>query len=239
MVDGREFYRCKDSWECHDLTRAVNQKFYAESRYGYTEGGCLAHIGDGLFFNRRVVYLKPDLVLIADEFYGRGAHDYSQFFHFNNVGQLTLTGDGCRYEGRRARADFVFPGGVRAKVIDSRLSRHYNEWERNQAVETAFSGDGFTCAYTVVGLSDADDTRALRVEKLPVRSTFKGTLFADSQIEAFNLRLGDLFYTVAVAHEEYASPTDTFEADGCVGFGQVVVFDRAQGEQKIGAVLQW
>jgi hypothetical protein len=46
-------------------------------------------------------------------------------------------------------------------------------------------------------------------------------------------------FTVVVAHQEYASPTDTFCADGCTGFGTVVVFDRGKGETEIGTALAY
>jgi len=42
---------------------------------------------------------------------------------------------------------------------------------------------------------------------------------------------------VVIAHQEWATPTDTFNAEGCTGFGSVVVFDRAKGEQEIGTRL--
>jgi len=39
------------------------------------------------------------------------------------------------------------------------------------------------------------------------------------------------------ANREYASPTDTFNAGGCTGFGELVVFDRGAGETEIGERL--
>lgn len=75
------------------------------------------------------------------------------------------------------------------------------------------------------------------VKKLSVVSNFKGILFADKQIEALRVRKGSRSWVIAVAHEEYASPTDTFCAGGCTGFGGVTVFDETAGEKEIGTVL--
>ena len=63
-------------------------------------------------------------------------------------------------------------------------------------------------------------------------------MFSDSQIQALNIRKGERHYLVVIAHEEYASPTDTFCADTCTGFGSVTVFNRAAGENEIGTMLQ-
>ena len=41
------------------------------------------------------------------------------------------------------------------------------------------------------------------------------------------------FYTVVLAHTEFAAPTDMFNADGCTGFALSMVFDRIHGTSEI------
>ncbi len=237
-VNRRDIYVCKDSWACHDLSRPVNQKYYSDERYGYAEGGHLAYMKpEGVFVNRRVIYLKPDILVIADEFYGVDVYPANQFFHFNNAGRLWVEGSRYTYQSSRVRAELLLIAPeLDSEVLETRISRHYNHHEKNQTVMSSLAG---TSAYTVIALSDPDSKIALAVEKVSVRSNFKGIVFDDSQIEALNIRHGDRHYTLVIAHEEYASPTDTFFADGCTGFGSAVVFDRKKGENEIGTVLLW
>jgi len=240
MADGKDFYVCKDSWECFDLTRGINQKFYADSRYGYTEGGHLAYIGEGIYSNRRVIYIKPDIIILADEFYTSGEHFYNQFFHFGSEGTLKGSGNRYIYRTNRVNAEMVMlTSGLTSKISDSSISRQYSQEVSAKMITTSFSGKGFTGAFTVFALSDADSGKKLDVRKLEVKSTFKKVAFRDNQVEALEIKHGDLCYTVVVAHEEFASPTDTFEAGGCLGFGSCVVFDRSAGETEIGTVLLW
>ena len=91
----------------------------------------------------------------------------------------------------------------------------------------------------MIALNPAGSTKQVTVEKLPVSSNFKNIIFEDKLIEALNITKGTQKYTVVVAHQEYASPTDTFCADGCTGFGNVVVFNRSAGEDTIGKTLVW
>ena len=72
---------------------------------------------------------------------------------------------------------------------------------------------------------------------MEVKSNFKGITFEDKLIEAINITKGDRKYTLVVAHQDYASPTDSFNADGCIGFGKLVVFNRRKNEERIGKVL--
>jgi len=240
MADGVDFYVCKDSWECRDLTRGVNQKFYADSRYGYAEGGHLAYIDRGIFINRRVIFLKPDIIVLADELYASGKHSYSQFFHFNSAGRLEGGGSRFFYRSCKAAAEVVFlADGLSCEMGEGRMSRKYNQEEVSGVLTTSFEGDGFTGAFTVIALSDAGREKELHVQRHSVSSTFKGVVFDSSQVEALSIMFGEQHFTVVVAHEEFASPTDTFEADGCIGFGSCVVFDRAAGETETGTVLLW
>lgn len=242
MVDNDDLYVCKDSWECEKLTRAVNHRFYSNESYGYAEGGHLGYIIDGLgvFTNRRVIFIKPDILVIADEFYANKKHSYNQFFHFNNSGTLTGENDYYVYKSTKVRAELkMISNNLTSKVEAYKLSRKYNKCEDAQLVETSFSGDGFTSAFTVISLSSPESTNKLNIQKVPVKSNFKGISFKDNQLEAVNISVGESFYTLVIAHEEFASPTDTFLADGCVGFGSAVVFNRSAGETEIGTVLAW
>jgi hypothetical protein len=240
IVDGEEAYVPKDSWEVDKLGRAVNQRFFSNSDYGYAEGGILSYLPLGVFLNRRLLFLKPDIILAADEMLAEGKHSYTHFFHFGNTGPVILSGQVCRYAGKKAEAQLLFMGkDSQLKLTPSLISRRYNESEENVALEVSTESTGFTSSLTAIGLSSPGANGKLEVEKLPVTSCFKGTTFADSQIEAYNIKFRDQLYTVALAHQEYASPTDSFNADGCIGFGNVVVFDRKKRESEIGTVLAW
>lgn len=241
MVDGHDLYVCKDSWECDRLTRGVNQRFYADTRYGYAEGGHLGYtaLPDGVYLNRRVIYVKPDILILADEFYTSGSHQYNQFFHFGERGILTQESQGCwTYMGDNTRAQMhIVSLGIRSHVMDTRISRHYNELTPAKGIESEFTAEGSGCVYTVLGISDRGGDSELFVEKLPVYSNFKHIQFRDEEIEALEIHLGEQRCIMVIAHREYASPTDTFLAGGCTGFGSAVVFDLTNGEIETGTVL--
>lgn len=237
VVDGGDFYIYKDSWECSKLSRAVNQHFYSDPSYGYAEGGHLGYYGRGVFVNRRVLYLKPDVFVVADEFYASGTHQYQQFFHWGEGGTVRQEGGVVYWQGRTACASLrqISTRPMLMELRRGRVSRHYNAAEENTVLETACAGKGFVSVFTVISVDRAGTPGPLTVEKLPVRSNFKNTAFEDRQIEALRITKDRRSWVAVVAHEEYASPTDTFRAGGCTGFGGAVVF--ADGETEIGTVL--
>lgn len=243
-VDNKNFYVCTDSWACSKVSRPVNQKFNCQGSYGYVEGGHLGYYdieNGGVFVNRRIIAVEPDIFVVADEFYGCSNHTYQQYFHFNNYG--TVSGDKLSFsytsDRNNAELKLVSSHNITSQLLNTRLSRHYNELEPNVTLKTEISANGFASVFTVVSLNDPENVENIVVEKLPVWTDTNDTLFEDKVIEALNIQKGSRKYTVVVAHKEYSSPTITFCTDGCIGLGNVVVFDRAAGEQRIGTVLQW
>lgn len=78
----------------------------------------------------------------------------------------------------------------------------------------------------------------VQAEKLPVISALKRITYTNRQAEALRITVGatGAQYLVSVCHEEVNSPTDLIEVDGCLGYGNVIVFDKAK-ETIVGTVL--
>jgi hypothetical protein len=96
---------------------------------------------------------------------------------------------------------------------------------------------GFGSLFTLISVNMAGQFIPARMSKVRVMSNFKKIRFGDDWIEAVKIQRGDQQCIVVVAHQEWATPTDTFNAEGCTGFGSVVVFNTAQGEKEIGTRL--
>ncbi|MHC1692682.1 MAG: alginate lyase family protein [Sphaerochaetaceae bacterium] len=244
VVDGVDFSTYQDSWTCATLSRPVNRNCIDADRYVYLEGGHLGYQNRGVYVNRRIVFLRPDIYLVCDELYAQSGqeHAYSRFFHFNPDGQLmAVPGGAFRYTSQKNVMDIHFTVSgttvLDSRVIPSKIAQHYNQSEENQTVETDFRGKGSIFAMTVFSVNPREAYEPVEVARLPVDSNFKHITFDDTLIEAWSIHKGQRAFVVVVGHQEYASPTDSFTAGGCLGFGQVVVFDTAAGESRIGTVL--
>ncbi|HAH61647.1 MAG TPA: heparinase [Treponema sp.] len=242
LVDGRGCYTYRDSWECGHLDRAVNRVCKDTARYAYAEGGHLGFMDTaGVFANRRVVYIKPDIFIIADEMYTAGSHSYENLLHGNYRGNLVKDDENrFRYMSSRNNTEVVFAGSVphRTGISKTKMSRHYNAYDENSTLKTEWSATGFSCLFSVISVNRPDSAFcSVQVELVPVKSNFKNMVFSDSQIQALKVTKGGRSCLVVIAHEEYASPTDTFRAEGCTGFGNVTVFELSAGENETGTML--
>ncbi len=180
-VDRRKFTVCKDSWGCSKLCRAVNRKFADSGKYGYAEGGHLGYYDlrdGGVFVNRRIFVIHPDLYVIVDEFYASGKHSYEQYFHFNNAGTVKKNGSVFEYVSEKNRVRLIpLRDDLNMSLIPTRISRHYNCAESNVTLETEFSGDGFASAFTVIALGQPRWRRNSEREKNPGEVEFQTYCF--------------------------------------------------------------
>lgn len=232
IVDGEECYPEKDSWECHSLNKAVNLKASFKGRDIAIEGGHLGYISKGVFVNRKVIWLKDKrFLVVADEFYAEGRHSYSQLWHFAEGLEVDVNGNTA--VAGNCRITQLSSSTLSLSVKDSEISRHYNSKYGNKCLETSIEADGNASIITVFDFGEDKGNAKL----LEVKSNFKGITFRSDEIEALEFISSERDIVIAIAHKEYATPTDTFLTGGCTGFGQVTVFDRKEGQFQIGKRL--
>ena len=78
----------------------------------------------------------------------------------------------------------------------------------------------------------------VRCRKVQVKSALKQSVYPDRMAEAVAISANGTEYVVICCHQEVNSPTDLVEAEGCLGFGSVIVFDKKE-ECEGGHVLCW
>lgn len=238
-VDDKLFTVCKDSWECTKLSQPVKQQFVTKEGYGFIQGGHLGYMEDlGVFVNRKVIHIEPDIYILVDECYSDKAHTYKQYFHFNELGKVSTKGQCVNYKGNKASAKFIFLSeGIKMEQISSQISRNYNEAIENPCIQTIFEGEGMTSMITVIQVG-GEALNPIVVEKLPIYSALKGSAYSKSMAEGIKIQLEDKTYLVAICHQEVNSPTDLVQIEECMGYGNVIVFEPDK-DNLVGTVLNW
>lgn len=239
IADGEYFTENEDSWMCSRLAQPVKQQFVTGERYEFVQGGHLGYAYKGIFMNRKIIHIRPDIYLIFDEMYAKDEHTYESFFNFSELGNLELSGKEALFQVNDVHTKFSFLSEeLQAKVVPSRVSRHYNQFSENRRIVLEKRASGTTTMITAIVGGGEERVRNCSFRKIPAMSALKNTVYGDEMAEAVSIRDGEKNYTVIVCHQEVNSPTDLVKASGCIGFGNVIVFDH--DEETIGGkVLNW
>lgn len=251
LVDGRGFADCETSWIYKNLCTCVKQHFYAGRLGGMAEGAHLGYWEDDVIVNRKVIWLKPDVYLIVDEFLSHGDHTYEQYFHFDGAGEVELSGEDrdaggqIHFTGREMEAwmQSVPRGGGHAEgtLTDTLQSAHYNEIHANRTFVRKSRGCGPCCAVTVINGGEKGRTAPAEVRKIPLYSNVNDRILDERDAEGLQLLCGGQEYVLFLCHREVMTPTDILSWENCIGYGRVVVFDRTEEKKEVltGEVFSW
>ena len=247
-VDHELFTICKDSWECSKLSQPVKQQFKLDGKFEFVQAGHLGYMDRGVFVNRKIVYIRPDIYVIMDECYGTGPHSYQSYYHFDSKGKVTLKSASTKeqetcgdvtvaFEGQEAYANLYDLSKTESiALLDTHMSRRYNEEEENKTLRVDWAGDGFASNLLVIETGDKNRKKAFSCEKLPVSSALKHTDYPEHMAEGVKITADGEEYVVIFCHQEVNSPTDLVVCDGCIGFGNVIVFDKKE-DTEVGHVM--
>lgn len=127
LVDNIDFTTIEGSWKVSKAAWPMKQSFISHEEYNYVEGGHLGYIElpQGVFVNRKIIFVKPNYWVIVDEFYGNGKHNYTQYFHFDK-GSLSLKKDYTEFQGNKARLKlFTVKDNIKREIKKDYVSKEY------------------------------------------------------------------------------------------------------------------
>ena len=182
-----------------------------------------------------MLYIRPDIYIIMDEMYAQGEHSYEQYWNFSERGELEEMPGGCTFTGDQAKARLVFlTPGVSVTLGESRIARHYNRCETRKRLCVQIRKEGFASLITVIKGGEG----TFEASRIPVRSALKGITYSEEMAEGVKIQAEGKTYVVIFCHQEVNSPTDLTEAEGCMGYGNVIVFEKGKDEIG-GTVMCW
>ncbi len=225
VVDGKDHtvnQPGSEGWGYLKTSLSVKEPMIIEDEYEIASGGHLGYMKliGGCFVRRKVIWLKPSVFIIVDDFEGKGFHTYLSSFHFPEKGSLEIKGNRAVYKGEKVTADFYFTGvrKVSVKEQPSEISRHYNFKCANPALEVKSRCFGRQSHVTVVS-PDGLKVTPVKVECGDMAAK-RGGAFT-----GLNIHSGGDEYTVFLSHREIMG---TFRWNGLAGAGTINVFKNSK-----------
>lgn len=238
-VDGQDFSVCLDGWGYKKLAGPIKGEYKLTEKADYLSGlhmGYFYSLPDSVLTERRVVFIKPDIFLIFDQFYTNGNHMYEQNFHFNK-GKIKEENDNSYiWQGEKASARLIaMEDGRTGSLSRYPYSREYNLLEEGDKVTFTKRGSGFQSMITLLAAGKAGETPSVNGRLIPVEMARSGQILSPQQAQAVEIVKDGEIYTVMVVFEEVVSEVDFFRAGKNDAYGKVAVF---MSEEEA-VVLSW
>lgn len=217
-LDGRDFTQYIDTWGWQSHAQPLPQAHCFTPQADFVSGGHLGYLAQGVVVTRRVVLLRPDLVVgvdtlcMADD----SAHTAEQYFHFGS-GTLTVEDSSARWQGENTCAELRWFGGE-ATGYDAPLSTVYNTLTQAPALCLTTQTHGTTALPFVLSLGGS-----CKAEFLSVTTAYGQELSADTAQALHIVRKGRE-YTLIFVHKSGPHDVALLCAGGHTGRGNVILF---------------
>ncbi|WP_122639096.1 alginate lyase family protein [Romboutsia sp. Marseille-P6047] len=221
IVDDDEFTKINGSWGYSSVATPIKHPFISKDSYDYLEGSHLGYISKGIFTNRSVIYIKPDIWVLVDRFYGEGTHKYNQIFQFAKNVELKNEKTICKGNNGALTLHHI---NKLDKYIEKKIvSYHYNQMELQDKLITTLKGDGFTSILTVINSSKKESN--ISIEKIPIKNC-NGRILEDNEAEAIKIINKENTYIIAICHNEIFKGKKLLIVDGYHIYGKVVLITK-------------
>ena len=217
-LDGQDFTQYVDTWGWKNPAPPLPQRSCFTPQADYVSGGHMGYLTKGVVVTRRIVLLRPDLVIGVDTLLtsNDSPHKAEQFFHFGS-GKVTLEGQIARWEGRRTTAELHWFTGE-AVSCDAPISPVYNLLTQVPALKLTTQITGTTALPFVLSLGGY-----CTATLLPVFTAYGQELPAGTA-HALRISRGDADYTIIFVHKSGPHDGALLCAGGCTGRGNVLLF---------------
>lgn len=237
-VDGKNFSICSDTWGYKKLAAPLKGEHTFTKEASYISGFHLGYsdMPDIVLTERRIVFIKPDLFLIFDQFYMRGQHLLEQNFHFNK-GNLYSEGNTFCWQGERSSGRLVpLTEDIHSYVSSFPYSTQYNQLEESRAVTLTKGGTDFQSLITLLAVNGTTTVPDVTARLIPITMAISGKELTPAQAQAVEIVKDNKTYRVIMVFDEVVSKVDFFKAGDSEGYGKVLVF---MPENKDGICLAW
>lgn len=202
-VDGKHFVKA-NGWGFVKLAPSIKQNMIITDDYELVSGTHLGYLKsvNPVIVTRKILWIKPDIYIVIDEFTGRGRHKYNQYFNFSPSGTLKTVSDGAIFENDGTQTTFKFiSDGLSFKTFEGHFSGHYNGIEKNIAIETEFKAHGNANAVTVI-IGGSEKYSNVRISSEPVLSSQNKKELSSKSARGIKIKLDNEEFTIVIVFNE-------------------------------------
>lgn len=227
LVDEKEFIIQDGSWDNTKLATTIKRPVLLNQEVCYLQGAHLGYMNDGVFVNRKIIYIKPNIWIITDESFTRMEHSYQQYFHFAS-GSVIADGREILYADEKQVFRMRVMQKSEIRLEETEISPGYNTKYPSKCavVTTRAKGDA---SMTVICIAE-QVRKQYKIEAIPVKDMF-GNVTPIEYVHGWKITKKDEEWIIIMNHKEEDNPRrQIYLVEDLSVYARTVVFHRKGGE---------
>lgn len=237
IINNSEYAQCRDSWIYKSLPASMGNTFVIKENMLLFEGFHCGYMNIGVLLRRRVVTPTSDIIIISDEIIGNKDHVLSQHFAFGN--NISLKTESNVIIGKGERCEFSVKsfdenGEILPDIINSPLSRHYNQIEETSALKINTRSSYFLTTIITKNMVN----KKTEIIKEDVYNFSYETMLAKDAAQGYVITRNEEKYGVVLIRNDVGNHSDLNGIRGVYGLGQTMVAAFHKNPEYM-TVLKW
>ena len=237
IINNSEYAECRDSWIYKSLPPSMGNTFVIKENMLLFEGFHCGYMNIGVLLRRRVVAPTSDIIIISDEIIGNKDHVLSQHFAFGE--NISLKTESNVVIGKGERCEFSVKsfdenGEILPDIINSPLSRHYNQIEETSALKINTRSSYFLTTIITKNMVN----KKTEIIKEDVYNFSYETMLAKDAAQGYVITRNEEKYGVVLIRNDVGNHSDLNGIRGVYGLGQTMVCAFHKNPEYM-TVLKW
>ena len=225
IIGDKDFLVMDTQWSVINPALSVQYPMYDNEKCTLIGGGHLGYLESAeTFVEREILYIKPNIYIVLDNFKCHCKNTYHQFFHFAPCSEVTFKDNVAAFTDGDVKANLhLVSEGVEASKMNSIYSCNYNSECSNPAFSTTFDGDSNRTAITVIYGDVNEKFVPFEVQHEKIKIGISNEILDYNVAEGIVIKTQDKEYTICLAHKELKTP---YVCNEKVGTGRIMVFEN-------------
>lgn len=216
IVDSLDMMDLRDSWNAEGVPLPLKGQCVTGEEVDYVEASHLGYLRRSVVLRRKVIRLGERYLILTDEFYGEGSHEYETLFHFAPEGRVSILKDGVEFSSDKAYVKVITIPKTELSLSKYKLSKHYNETLSASLITFKERAEGFARMIHVIAYDE---------KPFDFTVSFPPVFRAGITDDASAIVISDdkEVFTLIIRHKESQDGAFLLKAGGAEGYGALLL----------------
>ncbi|SJZ70137.1 Heparinase II/III-like protein [Cetobacterium ceti] len=235
IIDKKSFSEFKGAWGIVNSAYTLNTHFISETYFDYVEGGHLGYVylNNPVVTFRKILYLKPNIWIVIDEFHTNGEHTYNQIFNFDPEKKVNLKKNSAEIIGTTNNLKIHWLENIDLKKVEGIFSREYNKLEKNIKIISEISEKDNKMIFTAFIGQKNKEKNNIKIKEVPIVRGDK-TFVPKTEARAIEIIISETEkYIFVNSTKDIAHQKKSYLVENTLFYGKVALIKKEKKNTEI------